>query len=214
MSSSRLDRRDEPDRRDRRDEPDRRDRRDEPDLRDRRDGPDLRDGPDGPDRLDQIQAAWRRERPDLDPSPQAVIGRLHRVAGHLTDELVAVYRQHGLSEGDFDVLATLRRAGEPYERTAGELAEHTLVTSGGMTKRIDRLERAGLVVRRVSHDDARARLVALTPAGRELIDAAFTDHMANEHRLLSVLDEHDVAALRRILRTWLSHLEPHPPTTP
>ncbi len=164
-----------------------------------------------PDRLDLIQAAWRRERPDLDPSPQGVIGRLHRVAGHLTDELVAVYRQHGLSEGDFDVLATLRRAGEPFERTAGDLAANTLVTSGGMTKRIDRLERAGLVSRRVSDDDARARLVALTPAGRELIDAAFTDHMANEHRLLAALDPRDAATLARILRTWLTRLEP-PPT--
>ncbi|UJP39685.1 MarR family winged helix-turn-helix transcriptional regulator [Cellulomonas palmilytica] len=165
-----------------------------------------------PDRLDLVQAAWRRERPDLDPSPQGVIGRLHRVAGHVTDELVAVYGRHGLSEGDFDVLATLRRAGEPYERTAGDLAAHTLVTSGGMTKRIDRLERAGLVVRRVADDDARSRLVALTAAGRELIDAAFTDHLANEHRLLAALDPQDVAALEGILRRWLAQLETPPST--
>ncbi|CAM5782342.1 Transcriptional regulator OS=Cellulomonas persica OX=76861 GN=pecS PE=4 SV=1 [Cellulomonas persica] len=174
--------------------------------------PDRPDRSAPPDRLDLIQAAWRRERPDLDPSPQGVIGRLHRVAGHLTDELVAVYRQHGLSEGDFDVLATLRRAGAPYERTAGDLAEHTLVTSGGMTKRIDRLEAAGLVTRRVAERDARARVVALTDAGRTLIDAAFTDHLANEHRLLAALDPADVEALRGILTRWLARLEDPPPT--
>ncbi|AEI11466.1 MULTISPECIES: MarR family winged helix-turn-helix transcriptional regulator [Cellulomonas] len=166
---------------------------------------------DRPDRLDLVQAAWRRERPDLDPSPQGVIGRLHRVAGHLTEHLVAVYREHGLTEGDFDVLATLRRAGPPFERTAGDLAEHTLVTSGGMTKRIDRLQAAGLVTRRAADEDARVRVVALTDAGRALVDAAFTDHIANEHRLLSVLDPQDVEALRGILTRWLAHLE-EPPT--
>ncbi|GEL94565.1 MarR family winged helix-turn-helix transcriptional regulator [Cellulomonas composti] len=164
-----------------------------------------------PDRLDLIQAAWRRERPDLDPRPQGVIGRLHRVAGHLTDELVEVYRQHGLSEGDFDVLATLRRGGAPFERTAGDLAASTLVTSGGMTKRLDRLERAGLVRRRVSDDDARGRLVALTARGRQVIDAAFADHLANEHRLLAELEPADVDALEGILRRWLARLE-EPPT--
>ncbi|MBT0994446.1 MarR family transcriptional regulator [Cellulomonas sp. DKR-3] len=165
-----------------------------------------------PDRLDLVQAAWRRERPDLDPSPQGVIGRLHRVAGHLTEELVAVYRAHGLSEGDFDVLATLRRAGAPYERTAGDLAAHTLVTSGGMTKRIDRLEAAGLVRRRVSDEDARGRVVALTDAGRDVIDAAFTDHLANEHRLLAELDPADVVVLEGVLTRWLARLE-EPPTS-
>lgn len=168
--------------------------------------------PSRPDRLDLVQAAWRRERPDLDPSPQGVIGRLHRVAGHLTEELVAVYREHGLSEGDFDVLATLRRAGAPFERTAGDLAAHTLVTSGGMTKRIDRLESAGLVRRRVSDEDARGRVVALTDAGRDVIDAAFTDHLANEHRLLGALDPADVAVLQEVLTRWLARLE-EPPTS-
>ncbi|WP_372492709.1 MarR family winged helix-turn-helix transcriptional regulator [Cellulomonas wangsupingiae] len=165
-----------------------------------------------PDRLDLIGDAWRRERPDVDVRPQQVIGRLHRVAHHLTDELVAVYAQHGLTEGEFDVLATLRRVGPPYERSPGDLAAHTLVTSGGMTKRVDRLERAGLVARRVSDTDARARLVALTDRGREVIDAAFTDHMANERRLLDALTPADADELERILRTWLATLE-HPPAT-
>ncbi|UZN02083.1 MarR family winged helix-turn-helix transcriptional regulator [Cellulomonas sp. S1-8] len=173
--------------------------------------PDPRSHP-RPDRLDLVGDAWRRERPDLDVRPLQVVGRLHRVAHHLTGELVAVYAQHGLTEGEFDVLATLRRAGPPFERSPGDLAAHTIVTSGGMTKRIDRLERAGLVTRRISEADARARVVALTPHGREVIDAAFTDHMANERRLLDALDPADAQLLERVLRTWLAALE-DPPTT-
>lgn len=160
------------------------------------------------DAVARIQDEWRRERPDLDVSPQGVIGRLHRVAARLTDELVAVYDAHGLGEGDFDVLATLRRAGEPYERTPSELAEHTMITTGGMSKRIDRLERAGLVARRASETDGRGRVVALTPHGRETIDSAFTDHIANERRLLDQLTSRDAAELERILTVWLGRLEP------
>lgn len=158
------------------------------------------------DRVSRIQEEWRRERPDLDPSPQGVIGRVHRVAALLTEELTAVYRDHGLGEGDFDVLATLRRAGAPYERAPGDLAEHTMVTSGAMSKRIDRLEQAGLVSRRAGQRDGRSRVVALTPKGLAVIDAAFSDHMANEHRLVAELDPGDAQALERILRAWIERL--------
>ncbi|MCS5724195.1 MarR family transcriptional regulator [Herbiconiux sp. CPCC 203407] len=162
------------------------------------------------DRVGRIQEEWRRERPDLDVSPQGVIGRLHRLAGALTGELVAVYERHGLGEGEFDVLATLRRSGPPFERAPGELAEHTMVTTGAMSKRIDRLEAAGLVSRRAAGpEDGRRRVVSLTSAGRELIDAAFTEHMANEARLVAELDPADRAELERILTRWLAHHE-HP----
>jgi DNA-binding MarR family transcriptional regulator len=159
------------------------------------------------DRVAEIQREWRRERPDLDPSPQGVIGRLHRVALELTERLVAVYGQFGLSEGEFDVLATLRRAGEPYERAAGELADHTLVTTGGLTKRVDRLAARGLVERRVEASDARKRLVRLTPEGRDLIDRAIAAHLANEHRILDELGRTDAAALEPILTRWLRVLD-------
>ncbi|MFB2586566.1 MarR family winged helix-turn-helix transcriptional regulator [Herbiconiux liukaitaii] len=165
------------------------------------------------DRVARIQSEWRRERPDIDVSPQGVIGRLHRLAGALTHELVAVYRQHGLGEGEFDVLATLRRSGAPYERAPGDLAAHTMVTTGAMSKRIDRLEAEGLVSRRQADPteegviDGRRRLVALTPAGLELIDAAFADHMANEARLVAELDPADRADLERILTRWLARHE-------
>ncbi|MFE6751591.1 MarR family winged helix-turn-helix transcriptional regulator [Kitasatospora purpeofusca] len=165
------------------------------------------------DHVATIQAEWRRERPDLDVSPQAVIGRLHRLSGRLTEELCLVYGRYGLGEGEFDVLAALRRAGAPFERAPGELAAHTMVTTGAMTKRIDRLERAGLVTRRRSEADGRGRVVALTEAGRRLFDEAFTAHMRNEHRLLGVLTPEEASALETLLTTWqhrLDHPEPPP----
>ncbi|MEU5658051.1 MarR family transcriptional regulator [Streptomyces sp. NPDC047737] len=163
-----------------------------------------------PDHVARIQAEWARERPDLDVSPQAVIGRLHRLGALLTEQLTAVYRRHGLGEGEFDVLAALRRAGEPYERAPGELAAHTMVTTGAMTKRIDRLERDGLVTRRRSTADGRGRVVALTPAGRDLIDQAFGAHMQNERRLLDALSPQEAAHLETLLTAWLARVEPPP----
>ena len=167
------------------------------------------------DRVALFEGEWARERPDIDVAPQGVIGRLHRLAGHLTEELAVVFRRHGLTEGEFDVLATLRRAGAPFERVPGELAQYTMVTTGAMTKRLDRLEAAGLVSRHRSGVDGRGRVVALTRAGRRLIDKAFVEHMANEHRLLNLLTPAQATQLEALLRTWLSHLEPadEPETT-
>ncbi|MEW5625631.1 MarR family transcriptional regulator [Streptomyces hydrogenans] len=159
------------------------------------------------DHVARIQADWRRERPDVDVSPQGVIGRLHRLAGRLTGELCRVYDHYGLTEGEFDVLCALRRAGEPYERAPSELAAHTMVTTGAMTKRIDRLEQAGLVTRRRSDGDQRGRIVALTGAGRDLIDQAFGDHMRNERRLLDLLTEEEARTLESLLTTWLARVD-------
>ncbi|MDF1605144.1 MarR family transcriptional regulator [Nocardioides sp. YIM 152315] len=156
----------------------------------------------GTDHVGRIMAQWAAARPDLDASPQGVIGRLHRLAARLTEELVAVYGRYGLGEGEFDVLATLRRAGAPYELTPGELAAQTMVSSGAVTKRVDRCVEQGWVTRRVSDDDARGRVVALTDAGRALIDEAFTAHMANEHRLVGALDERERARLADLLEQW------------
>jgi DNA-binding MarR family transcriptional regulator len=160
------------------------------------------------DHVARIQAEWHRERPDLDVSPQGVIGRLHRVGTLLTAQLTVIYQRFGLSEGEFDVLAALRRAGDPYERAPGELAQFTMVTTGAMTKRLDRLEDAGLVTRRPSAADGRGRVVALTPAGRELFDEAFTAHIRNEQRLLADLSPAEAESLERLLTVWLSRLEP------
>jgi len=160
------------------------------------------------DRVGRIQAEWARERPDLDVRPQGVFGRLHRLGAALTEELTVVFREHGLGEGDFDVLATLRRAGEPFERTPTELAEHTMVTTGAMTKRIDRLVARGLATRRASDTDGRGRVVALTPAGRRLIDVAFEEHLRNEERLLGGLTMPERAQLEALLAKWAAQLPP------
>ena len=164
------------------------------------------------DHVARIQGEWARERPDLDVSPQGIIGRLHRLAAHLTDELVPVYSRYGLTEGEFDVLAALRRAGAPFERAPGELARFTMVTTGAMTKRVDRLDEAGLVTRRARDDDGRGKVIALTPAGKDLIDAAFTEHIANEHRLIDTLGPAERDHLEHALAYWLSQFEGEPVT--
>ena len=149
---------------------------------------------------------WGRERPDLDVSPQAVIARLHRIAGALTEALVAVYAEHGLGEGEFDVLATLRRSGQPYALSPSDLAAATMVTSGAVSKRVDRCVEQGWVSRAVSETDGRGRLVRLTPKGRRLIDDAFTAHIANEHRILEELRPRERDELARILARWAVRL--------
>ena len=159
------------------------------------------------DHVARVMEQWARERPDLDVSPQGVIARLHRIGGRLTRELVEVYARFGLGEGEFDVLATLRRAGTPFQLTPRELAEGTMVTGGAVTKRVDRLVDRGLATRSVSEVDGRGRVIGLTPAGHRLIDEAFTAHMANEHRLLEGLSPADRAELARLLGSWARALE-------
>jgi DNA-binding MarR family transcriptional regulator len=151
------------------------------------------------DHAQHVVDQWTAERPDLDASPILVVGRLHRVALALTTELVRLYNAHGLGEGDFDVLATLRRSGPPYELTPTDLMDQTMVTSGAVTKRLDRLEGAGLVERRIAEGDRRSRIVALTDAGRALMDRVVPEHLANEERLLSALSPVERATLAALL---------------
>ncbi|GAA2531289.1 MarR family transcriptional regulator [Microbacterium mitrae] len=161
-----------------------------------------------PDQVDAIVAAWRRERPDTDPSPQGIVGRLHRIAGLLDDALDENFRHFDLSQGEFDVLATLRRAGAPYERTAGELAEHTMITTGGLSKRIDRLEARGLIIRTIDSVDTRRRNIRLSSEGLALVDEAFTAHLALEHRLIQGIA--DPEAFAATLRAWGNALRAAP----
>lgn len=158
------------------------------------------------DHVATVISQWRRERPDLDPAPQGVIGRLHRIADRLTEELVAVYAAHGLGEGEFDILATLRRQGAPYALTAGELAAQTMVTTGAITKRVDRCLARGWVTRSPSSSDARGRVIALTDTGRALIDTAFTEHLANEARLVALFDAGEREQLAGLLARWAEEL--------
>jgi len=154
------------------------------------------------DHVDELVAQWAAERPDVDASPMQIIGRMSRIVDRLEVELLAVFRRFGLGEGEFDILAALRRSGEPYACAPGELARHTMVTTGAVTKRVDRLVASGLVSRSASDDDGRGRVVALTAEGRRVIDEALVAHVANEERLLAALGPADRRALESLLRQW------------
>lgn len=152
------------------------------------------------DAVDRILGEWALARPDLDASPMGVIGRVGRLAGLLDAGLRPVFAERGLGDGEFDVLATLRRAGGECERTPGELAARTMVTSGAVSKRIDRLEARGLVRRAADDADGRVRRVRLTAEGRRLVDEAVEAHLANERRLLAALSPEDQRELAALLR--------------
>lgn len=166
-----------------------------------------RDDSDPRDRVDDILAQWARERPDLDAAPMGVVGRLSRLVRHMERAMEGVYAAHGLSGWGFDVLASLRRAGPPYCLTPTALYTATMVTSGAMTHRLARLERAGFIARLPDPEDRRSSLVALTPRGRAVVDAAVAAHLADEDRLLAPLDAEERAALARSLRALLTPFE-------
>ncbi len=152
------------------------------------------------DGVDEIIDHWRRERPELDASPVGVIGRISRLSREIEARLEPVYAEHGLEHGWHDVLATLRRGGPPYELRASEFTKGLMITSSGATKRLDRLERAGLITRRPDPGDRRGILIALTDEGRRMIDAVTGPHLANEARLLEVLSETEREQLADLLR--------------
>jgi DNA-binding MarR family transcriptional regulator len=150
---------------------------------------------------------WRRERPDLDVSPMGVIGRLNEASSLIArDRLAPVFARFGLQSGEFDVLATLRRSGAPYALTPTELYEATMVTSGAMTARLDRLEKAGLTRRAPHPSDRRGVVVELTAKGRELTDEALTAHVANEHEILAGLTHEDREMLAKLLKKLIGSL--------
>ncbi|WP_304412824.1 MarR family winged helix-turn-helix transcriptional regulator [Cellulomonas sp. HZM] len=152
------------------------------------------------DEVDRIVSAWRRERPDLDVRPLEVLSRVTRLARHLDLARRTAFERHRLETWEFDVLSALRRAGEPYRLSPGALLTQTLVTSGTMTNRIDRLAEHGLVERLPSPDDRRGVLVQLTEAGRARVDEAFADLLAVEHGLLADLGDDDRDELAGLLR--------------
>jgi DNA-binding MarR family transcriptional regulator len=156
------------------------------------------------DEVERLVAAWRRERPDLDVEPLTVLSRVSRLARHLDRARRAAFAGHGLETFEFDVLAALRRAGPPYELSPGQLLVQTLVASGTMTNRLDRLERRGLVRRRPNPNDGRAVRVRLTARGRTRVDAAIGDLLDRERALLGQLDQQQWETLAGLLRTVLA----------
>ena len=152
------------------------------------------------DEVDEIVAAWRRERHDLIAAPLHVMSRVSRLADRLAEIRAVVFERHGLALWEFDVLSTLRRTGLPYALSPTELTRLTHVTSGTMTNRITRLVARRLVCRAADPSDGRAAIVSLTQAGQEAVDAAMVDLMAAQQRLLAVLPGSDQADLSRLLR--------------
>jgi DNA-binding MarR family transcriptional regulator len=159
------------------------------------------------DGVARILAQWARERPDLDATPMGVIGRISRLARIFEHEIQDVFATFGLHRGEFDVLATLRRAGAPYRLNPTELSTTLMISSGGMTNRLNRLEQAGLITRQPDPTDRRGSLVGLTDEGQRLVDAAVTAHVANEHRLLHALSPADRETLASLLRNLLLGFE-------
>ena len=159
------------------------------------------------DAVDAIVEQWRTERPDIDPSAKHVTGRIVRLAWLFQAEFErikgGVFGHYGLKETDFGVLSPLRRSGEPFELTPTELARHRMITSGGMTAALDRLEAKGMVVRVPNPNDRRGSLVRLTELGCELIDASMELHAEVEHKLVAPLSDKEAADLQRLLRKLL-----------
>src|SRR5215471_12129347 len=170
----------------------------------RADGTELSMGRPPTDEVDDLVAAWQAERPDLDVRPMQVLSRISRLARHLDRERRGAFAAHDLESWEFDVLAALRRQGPPYELSPGALLRATLVTSGTMTNRIDRLEDRGLVRRRPDPQDKRGVLVTLTAAGASRVDATLADLVEAEQALLASLPDSSRNTLADLLRTLLA----------
>ncbi|MET7996718.1 MarR family transcriptional regulator [Amycolatopsis sp. NPDC005232] len=156
-----------------------------------------------PDAVDGILAQWRRELPEVNAAPMAVFGRIHRVFLRYQVHVTDTFNSYGINAAAFDILAALRRNGAPYRQTAGALAETSLITTGGISLRVDRLEKAGLVIRERDDEDKRVVYVQLTDKGLGLIEEVAAEHFANEESLLVGL----TATERRQLAQLLSLLE-------
>ena len=156
------------------------------------------------DEVDELSEAWARERPDLDLAPVAVFSRISRLARHLDLARRAAFTHHRIESWEFDVLAALRRAGAPYELSPGRLLRETLVTSGTMTNRVDRLAARGLVVRSPTPPTGAASSCGSRPRARETVDAAFEELLAAEATLMADLPDADRDRLADLLRTLLT----------
>jgi DNA-binding MarR family transcriptional regulator len=152
------------------------------------------------DEVDRLVEAWQRERPDLDLQPMEVLSRVTRLGHHLDRARRAAFTAHRIESWEFDVLAALRRAGPPYELSPGRLLKETLVTSGTMTNRVDRLASRGLVERLPDPQDRRGVLVRLTPSGLDTVDGALEGLLSRERNLLAGLPPADQRALAGLLR--------------
>jgi DNA-binding MarR family transcriptional regulator len=159
------------------------------------------------DHVDTIIAQWKRERQELDTQPMALIGRLKRVSQYLTVGMGKTFKQFGLNNASFDVLATLRRSGEPFALSPSELMKTMMITSGTMTNRLDQLEKVQLVERIKNPKDGRGFLIQLTPKGMVLINKVVTSHVETQKSLVSALSEDERQQLNNLLHRFLESFE-------
>jgi len=160
-----------------------------------------------PDIIDDLLGAWREARPDLDAAPLGLVGRVLVLARRLERRVDVALAKHGLSLGQFDILATLRRAADAPGLTPTQLLQSVMLTSGGMTNRLDKLEQAGLIARKPDPTDRRGVIVALTAKGRRLIDAATATRFAEAQAALPALSARDRGKMEAMLRGWLNRME-------
>lgn len=163
------------------------------------------------DEVDRLVAEWVRERPDLDITPMEVLSRVTRLARHLDLARREAFGAHQLETWEFDVLTALRRSGSPYQLSPKRLLRETMVTSGTMTNRVDRLAAKGLVVRMPDPDDKRGVLVSLTSDGQRRVDAALEGLLAQERRLLDSLTTSQCESLAAMLRMVVAPFDDDPP---
>ncbi|MER7342028.1 MarR family transcriptional regulator [Streptomyces sp. NPDC000075] len=157
-----------------------------------------------PDAVDAITDQWFAVRPDLDTTPMAVFGRIYRISKAMGDAVERAYNRHGVSRGEFDVIATLRRSGSPYTLSPRELSATLMLTTGGMTGRLDKLEKAGLLTRSPDPHDRRGLQVTLTERGLALVDEAVNDGIEVNRAGLAEFSPEEVEALGGLLRKLLA----------
>ncbi|WUH93482.1 MarR family transcriptional regulator [Streptomyces sp. NBC_00433] len=156
------------------------------------------------DAVDTITGQWAVERPELDTLAMAVFGRVYRVARAMGDRMEAEYLRYGIGRGEFDVLGTLRRSGAPYTLSPRELSATLMLTTGGMTGRLDKLERAGLLVRAPDPHDRRGLRVSLTERGITVVEEALVAGLAVQQAALSALEPDEAEVLAGLLRRLLA----------
>ena len=160
-----------------------------------------------PDHVDRLRGQWAREAPDIDTTPMTILGRVYRLSNLIRPSIEATFAGFGLDRGEFDVISTLRRSGPPYRLTPTDLYTLLMISSGGLSHRLVRLEKAGLVAREKSAEDGRSLIVALTPKGQKLAEEAFRADMASEMQFLEKLSPEKREALADLLRELVRGVE-------
>lgn len=167
----------------------------------------MSDKPQPADHVERLRGQWARELPDLDTSPMSILGRAYRLSNLVRPSIEETFAAFGLDRGEFDVISTLRRSGPPYRLTPTDLYKSLMISSGGLTHRLGRLEKMGLIAREKSPEDGRSFFVSLTPEGQKRAEEAFRADMASELQFLEQLPPEKREALARMLRELLLLVE-------